>query len=179
CWRPKSRVTSSCAAPGADVPAPKPQPRRASASAASAAATAPAAAPRTLVRRTHLHLEPVRTHRVLGMRLQAVGAGRREGELHVAVLAGRVAANDGALERLSGLAVDHREGDLAAGGRAVRSAQLELRVAEGVVGDQHVVARLDPLLAAADLGVLVVEDLPPVAVVLGVARVRTDPVDVE
>src|SRR2546422_320616 len=99
CWRPKSRVTSSCAPPGLEAPGPNPQPPTASA--------------------------------------------------------------------------------IPAGGRRVRPAQLQLRMAEGVERDQHVVALMYALLAAADLGVLVVEDLAPVAVVLRVARVGADPVDVE
>src|SRR5438105_14777783 len=105
CWRPKSRVTSSCAPPELDAPGPNPQPPTASANAASAAAAAPATALRPLVRRTHLHLEPVGPDRAVGVRLEAIGAGRRERELHVAVLAGLVAAHCGALEWLPGLAV--------------------------------------------------------------------------
>ena len=93
--------------------------------------------------------------------------------------AGLVAAEGRALEGLPGLPVDHGELDLLIDGRVLRTAQLELGMTERVEGDEHVVALADPLLAAAHLGVLVVEDLAPVAVVLRVARVRPDPVDRE
>src|SRR5438132_3765218 len=179
CWRPKSRVTSSCAPPELEAPGPKPQPPRDSASAASATAAAPATPLPTLVRRTHLHLEPVGPDRARRVPLEAVRARRREAQLHVALLAGLVSADDRALERLTGLAVDHGERDLPAGGRRVRPAQLELGMAERVERDQHVVTLVDALLAAAGLGVLVVEGLAPVAVVLRVARIGADPVDVE
>src|SRR3989442_3476519 len=103
CWRPKPRVTSSWAPPELEAPGPKPQPPSASASAASATAAAPAAPLRTLVRRTHLHLEPVGPDRAGCVPLEAVGAGRCEAQLHVGLLARLVAADDCGLGQLSAL----------------------------------------------------------------------------
>ena len=129
----------------------------------------------------HAHADGVRAHGVALLGLERVHAGRRERQRGAAVGARELPADRGARHRRAVLAVGDGDVHRLAGVGAAGGTQLEqVGLGEEVVGEEHVVAVGDLLLAAADLRGRVVERVAPRREVRGPAvGVRADPVDPE